>query len=337
MGADFPHRHDQMQQFGCQVGCVALTQIGDTCHCDIAGITLQSRQNSESRKEYMPQNDNITNSEKAARPRLWISYPWVNKEERDFAYLISQLKDANIEATYDSLQLLPNVHLWERTVQRLSGIGFDGWLYILTYQCFTRKTCTDELMAAIDRIFQQMGPDFPMVGLMYDIANQQVPLNLRVRPCISLADPHWRQKISEVLNRQMPLNKKGALRNETQFNWKIHHGYCGDPAIAAVEISSTGESIQYWRIAIPKSARAIGWGQGPSGGRQITHVRMAEAAGTGKYGGHDIAWFGAANTISHGESAYAVFSAALPEFICFGSAASPFGPPTQMEIFWTAR
>jgi hypothetical protein len=282
----------------------------------------------------MPQIENMVNTEKAARPRLWISYPWVSKEERDFAYLISQLKDASIEATYDSLQLLPNTHLCERTAQRLSGIGFDGWLYILTHQCFTRRICTDELMAAIEKVSQHMGPDFPMIGLMSDIANHQVPLKLRVRPCISLSDPNWRQQISDVLKRYVPQRLKGMMRNETQFNWKMHPGYCGDPSMTAVEVSSKGESVPYWRFAIPKSARAIGWGQGPSGGRKISHTRIAEATGSGKHGGNDITWFGAANSISSAESAYAVFSEPLPDFIGFGSAASPFGPPNQLEIFW---
>ena len=64
-------------------------------------------------------------------PRLWISYPWLNREERDFTYLVSQLKEANVEATYESLQLLPDIHLQERAVQRLRSIGMNGWLYIL--------------------------------------------------------------------------------------------------------------------------------------------------------------------------------------------------------------
>ena len=120
--------------------------------------------------------------------RLWISYPWMNKEERDFGYLVGQLKEADIEATYDSLQLLPDMHLSERTLQRLLGIGFDGWLYILTHQCFTRKACTDQLTAAIEQAVLHMGPEFPMVGLLYGISTQNVPAMLRVRPCISLAD-----------------------------------------------------------------------------------------------------------------------------------------------------
>jgi hypothetical protein len=275
----------------------------------------------------------MNDTEKATSARLWISYPWIDREERDFTYLVSQLKDSHIEATYDSFQLLPNTHLWERTVQRLRGIGFDGWLYILTHQCFTRRTCTDELTAAINQALQHLGPGFPMAGLMYGIGTQQVPPMLRVRPCVSLTDPNWKQQISEVLKCHTPQIKKGLMREETQFSWTLHPNYCGDPSMTAVEVSSKGESIQYWRFAIPKSSRAIGWGQGPSGGHKISHVRCSEAMGTGKHGNHEVAWFGAESSISVTESAYAVFSEPLPEFIGFGAAKSPFGPPDQMDIF----
>jgi hypothetical protein len=61
-------------------------------------------------------------------------------------------------------------------------------------------------------------------------------------------------------------------------------------------------------------------------------VRFAEAKGSGKYEHCDILWFGAANTVSDTESAYAVFLGTLPDFICFGSAKSPFGPPDSMEV-----
>lgn len=118
-----------------------------------------------------------------------------------------------------------------------------------------------------------------------------------------------------------------------RFNWVIHPKYCGDPTMTAIEVSLNEDSISYWRFAIPKSARAIGWGQGPSGGGKISHARCAEATGSGRYGGFEIAWFGAADSIANTESAYAVFSEPLPEFIGFGPAKNPFGPPGQMEIF----
>jgi hypothetical protein len=280
----------------------------------------------------MLQRENMSDTEKATQPRLWISYPWMNREERDFTYLVSQLKDLHIEATYDSLQLQPNTHLWERTVQRLRGIGFDGWLYILTHQCLTRKACTDELTTAIDRALQHMGPRFPIVGLMYGIGALQVPPMLRVRPCISLTDPNWKQQICDLLKFQAPHAEHGESRNDKRFNWTVHPNYCSDPSMTIVEVSLKEGSVPYWRFAIPKSARAIEWGRGPSGGRKILRAQCSEATGSGKYGSLEIGWFGAADSISQTESAYAVFSEPLPEFICFGPAKSPFGPPDRMEI-----
>jgi hypothetical protein len=283
-----------------------------------------------------PQRENMDDSQTVGRFHLWISYPWINKEERDFGYLVALLNGVNIDAIYDSFQLLPDVHLSERTIQRLLSIGFDGWLYILTHQCFTRKACTDELTTAIDQAILRIGPDFPMVGLLHGISIQNVPPTLRVRPCISLGDPDWKQQLCEALRKRLARAGNEARQNETRFVWEVHSCYCSNPSMTAVEVRSKEESVQYWRFAIPKTVRPVKWGQGPSGGREISRIRFAEATGSGRYGNIDVTWFGAANIISNTESAYAVFSGPLPEFICFGPAQSPFGPPKDMEIYWTA-
>jgi hypothetical protein len=241
--------------------------MGDIGHGAATGFSLQWGQNLEP-GTIMLQRENMGDTEKAKHPRLWIGYPWMNREERDFTYLVSQLKDLHIEAAYDSLQLQPNMHLWERTMQRLRGIGFDGWLYILTHQCFTRRACIEELTAAIDQAQQYMGSSFPMVGLMYGISAQQVPPMLRVRPCISLADPNWKQQISNIIKYRAMQFAKGAQGDAMRFNWMIHPNYCGDPSMTAVEVSLKGDSIPYWRFAIPKSARAIEWGTGTIGRTQ---------------------------------------------------------------------
>jgi hypothetical protein len=274
----------------------------------------------------------VADSQMPLNPRLWINYPYINGEERDFSYLISQLKRANIEAAYDSFQLISDVRLWERIVPRLISIGFDGWLYILTHQCFTRRTYTDELTAAIDKITLRLGPKFPMIGLMHGIATQNVPPALRVRPCISLGDPEWKQQLSETLRKSTLSGRDRKIGTETRFSWKIHSCYGGDPSMTAVEVRSAVERIQYWRFGVPKSTQTARWGQGPAGGCDISPVRFAEASGSGKFEHRDILWFGAANTVSDTESAYAVFLGPLPDFICFGSAKSPFGPPDSMEV-----
>jgi hypothetical protein len=279
----------------------------------------------------------MSDGQKNEPVRLWVSYPWLDRQERDFTCLMSELKDEDIEVIYDSVELVPNLHLRERIVQRLLSIGFDGWLYILTHQCLTRKKCADELKEAIDQAHQNMGFGFPMMGLLYGIADYQLPPGLRMWPCISLGAPDWTQQISRALRNRSPRNMRRAVPGETGFVWSIHRCYGGDPSKTAVEVSSREGRVQYWRFGIPKSAHVVQWGQGPRGGREISHVRFAEAAGNGKYGKREVAWFGAANTASDTESAYVVFSGPLPDLICFGSAASPFGAPGRMEAFYPAQ
>jgi hypothetical protein len=278
----------------------------------------------------------VDNNPSVACPRLWISYPWIRNEERDFTYLVPQLKAASIEAVYDSFQLEPNSQLGQRIVQRLLSIGFDGWLYILTHQCFTRRDYTDELMGAIDQTLERMGPEFPMAGLMYGIATQQVPPVLRALPCISLGDPDWKRQLSSILKSDGGHARKAKANKETRFVWKIRPCFDGDASLTAVEVRAREDGIQYWRFAAPKSAKIVRWGQGRTGGGEISRIIFAEAKGSGRYESRDVIWFGAANTVSDTESAYVVFSGPLPDFIGFGEAPTPFGSPGNMEMFWPA-
>ena len=275
----------------------------------------------------------MANHQDAAYPRLWITYPWSRCQERDFSFLLSQLKDANIDAVYESLQLQPNSQLGRKVVQRLLSDGFDGWAYILTHQCFTQRAFIDELTAAIDHTLINMGTDFRMAGLMYGIGVQHVPPVLRILPCISLGDPDWKKQLSGIFLADPALGHRASPgTDEAKFVWKIHPCYDGDPSKTAVEVHPRDDRIQYWRFAIPKSARVTVWGQGRSGGGEISRIVFAEARGFGRHENRDVVWFGAANTISDTESAYAVFSGPLPDFVCFGPARSAFGSPGKMEM-----
>ena len=277
----------------------------------------------------------MADTQRPGCPRLWISYPWIGREERDFTYLVSQLKDARIEATYDSLQLKPDACLGERIVQRLLSIDVDGWMYILTHQFLTRRTCADELIAAIDQMLVHLGPQFPMVGLLHGIAVHHVPSMLRVRPCLSVWDPDWRDQVSEALKQRAPAKNNGLVKEATRFIWRIHTCYGGDPSMTAIEAGSALDVIPYWRFAVPKSVRTALWGVGAPGGGEISPVKFAVTRGSGRWGSSDVLWFGSANAISNSDSAYEVFSGPLPDFICFGPAESPYGPPGQMEILRT--
>ncbi len=272
--------------------------------------------------------------QESRRPRLWISYPWTSKVERDFTYLVSELKHSDIEATYDTLQLQPDARLQERIMQRLRSIGFDGWVYILTQQILAQTGYTAELIAAIELTHRQMGSDFPILGLLHGISTHNVPPAFRSRPCLSLRDPDWAFQVSNVL-RQRAASKKDGVRIETRFVWRIHPCWDGDSSKTAFEVGTYSETIPYWRFAIPRSAQAIQWGVGPAGGNEISTLKLGVANGSGKCGNSAIIWFGAANKVTNRESAFIVFSGPPPEFICFGPAESYLGPPGKVEVFPT--
>jgi hypothetical protein len=281
--------------------------------------------------------DIVTTDQNTGQPRLWISYPWVNNEEEDFAYLTKHLALENFEAVYDSVEIVPDSLLWQRIVQRLQSIGFDGWLYVLTHQCISRREYTAELTKAIDQALLHMGPRYPMAGLMYGIATQHVPPVLRALPCISLGDPNWNVHVREVFHKNCTDRIKTPSRKDSRFVWKIHIGYGGNPSMTAIEVHTRGEIIQDWRFAIPKSYQPIRWGQGSVGGGAMSKVRFGEVSGVGQYENNEIFWFGAANSVSISESAYVIFSGKVPDFICFGPAQSSCGLPGRMEIFWPKR
>ena len=278
----------------------------------------------------------IDNQTGTGLPKLWISYPWISREERNFSYLTRHLRNVRFDAEYDSFKIMPEAQLSQRVVQRLQGIGFDGWLYILTHQCITRREYTDELIAAIDQTRLHMGPRFPMVGLMYGIASTHLPPMIRILPCVSLGDPNWNTHVREVFAKNHSSGVQPEARKESRFIWDIHPGYGGDSKLTCIEVRTRGETVEEWRFAVPKSSSLLRWGQGNSGGGEISKVRFGEVSGTGHYDQNEVFWFGASNSVSNSESAYIIFSGKLPDFICFGPAKNSNGIPGRMEIFWPA-
>jgi len=264
--------------------------------------------------------------------RLWISYPWAQREEGDFAHLIFQLKEIGIRAGYDAVEVRPETQLWPLVERKIAAA--DGWAYVLTPVSVMRRRCVDELTQALDRAHGRKGKDFPVFGLLHGVSAQHLPPALRMRPSFSLADPQWKKQVEAVMK-----NREGSAGRgeQTRFEWKLHPCFGGDPEATAVEVGAKKESIPYWRFAVPRRSPAARWGQGPRGGGEISPIKFSVVRGSGRFGHHEVTWFGAANAVSLTESAYAVFLGHLPEFVCFGPARGPTGPPGTMEMFRTTK
>lgn len=267
-------------------------------------------------------------------PRLRITYAWVQREEGNFSHLVPQLSAAGIRAAYDAVELRCDLDLAEWVERKVCAEGADGWAYVLTAISVMRRPCADGLARAVERLIERNGADFPAFGLLYGIAEQSLPPVLRARPCFHLADPGWKERVAQMLKKR---SDKRAPQETTRYRWCVHKQYGGDPEAIAVEVGARTDCIPYWRFAVPKWASPSLWGQGRCGGGEISPVRFSVARGSARIGNCEVEWFGAANAVSPTESAYAVFHGRLPEFICFGPARGPQGPPGKMEMFHPKR
>ena len=41
------------------------------------------------------------------KPRVWITYAWVDNEEGDFTYLVQELNTYGVDAKYDKIAIIP--------------------------------------------------------------------------------------------------------------------------------------------------------------------------------------------------------------------------------------
>ncbi|MEJ2108315.1 MAG: hypothetical protein P8Z37_00075 [Acidobacteriota bacterium] len=270
---------------------------------------------------------------KTNAPKIWISYPWIHSEERDFSGITECLEENNFEAVYESIQIVPNAGILNKVEQKLQGFGFDGWICVLTHKSMTHRECTNELNNAIECVRQLMGPRYPILGLMYGIVSGQMPPVLRMLPCISLSDPNWHAHLRAAVHKYKFAALQQPKRDPMRFIWEVHNRYHGNESLTLIEVRTRGESIPEWRFAVPKSCRLVRWGQGTQAGCENTKVRFGEVHGTGTYKDNEVFWFGASNTVTNSECAYILLSGKLPDIICFGPARDTCGIPGKMEVF----
>jgi hypothetical protein len=263
-------------------------------------------------------------------PVFWITYSWADNAQGDFSYLVQELAPAGVSATYDRIALIPGRDLWAQIGDKITAGAIDGWGYLLTPSSLASEPCREELAYALDRAIHTKGRDFPLIGLLHGVRIQDVPPALRVRLCVSLASPTWKEEVRAGLLNRPP---EVASAPQTKYVWSTHAGYGGDAGHSAIEVRPRFGEVMYWRFAVPASVSVVRFGHGPAGGGAIAPVQHSSVdGGTGDLGGQAVKWFGAGDKLSPGTSAYAVFSGPVPSFVHFSEAQEPFGPPTAGEV-----
>jgi hypothetical protein len=165
---------------------------------------------------------------------------------------------------------------------------------------------------------------------VHGVRIQDIPPALRIRLCVSLADPNWKEEVKAGLEGRPPVF---PTEPQTNYVWKVHQNFRGTPGMTAVEIRPRFGELYYWRFVVPVSSIISRWGHGPSEGGSLSGVqREVVDGGSLEIGGVDCSWFGAGDRLSPSTSAYVIFNGPIPSFVGFGNASDPFGAPQSIEI-----
>jgi hypothetical protein len=269
-----------------------------------------------------------------ARRRVWITYAWVDDREGDFQFLVQELLDAGVDATYDRIALVPGQDLWQQIGTTITEAKLDGWAYLVTPSSIESQACREELAYALNRALQTKGRDFPLLALVHGVRIIDLPPALRIRLCVSLADPAWREQVRAALERRPPI---ATPNPQSRYNWRVHYSFQNQADLVAVEVRPRFGEVMFWRLGVPMGADRVTWGSGPAGGKGPSGVSFSALIDAkGIVQGSEVLWFGAADRLSPSVSAYVVFRGALPRFIAFGVADSALGLPTEAEVFYPA-
>ncbi|EEB57326.1 hypothetical protein ALP99_05710 [Pseudomonas syringae pv. tomato] len=247
--------------------------------------------------------------------KLWITYAWDNNKDGDFDYLAQELEDSGVATSYDKIALIPGRRLWDQIADNINSPHIKAWAYLITAESLASGPCREELAYAIDRTLKEKSEEFPLIGILHGVSFNEIPPALRVRLCVSLDSPDWREEIrSGVIGSPTGRTKKEVSR----YIWKIHPSK--DQTSGTFEIRPRFGSVSPWLIAIPKNGpQPSHWGVGPADSQHISTVQYGVKAGELSVEGEAYNYYSTENAITSSSSAYLVFSERPPSSILIGS------------------
>jgi len=246
--------------------------------------------------------------------KLWITYAWANNQNGDFDYLAQELEAAGIKTHYDKVALTTGRRLWDQIAEKINSPETKAWAYLVTAESLASAPCREELAYAIDRALREKGDEFPLIGILHGVPFSEVPPVLKVRLCVNLESPDWKEEIRSGLTGKPPERAKKEI---PQYVWKMH--ISESPTQGTLEIRPRFGSVSPWVIAIPKDGpQPLRWGTGPAGSQHISSVQYGVRTGEIDCEGDILNFFSSESAVTPSNSAYMVFDRIVPVSVRFG-------------------
>jgi hypothetical protein len=263
--------------------------------------------------------------------KLWTTYAWNDNEEGNFEYIMQELNAFGISTEYDKVALIPGQRLWSQISEKINSSETTGWAFLITPNSLNSEPCLEELYYALNRALETKSNNFPIIGLVTSgVSFNDIPTALKIRLCVSLTNPNWKEQIKSALLMQPTKNIES---NQSKYIYNISQEFYVNGITTTIEIRPRFEELHFWRIAIPVTSNIVRFGVGPANSKQISGVLETVVDGFNmQLNEIDCKIVGAGSRLTPGTSAYIFIDNEIPDFVGFGLATEPFGMPTNMEI-----
>jgi TIR domain len=141
-----------------------------------------------------------------SRPKLWLTYTWLDNESDDVDFLSQELERVGVEVCIDRWVLGAGKRLWEQIEEFITNPAqCDAWALYATQTSISREGCKEELAYALDRALKTRGGNFPLIGITPSLADVDFfPGAIRTRLCVSLEDVDWAERIKAAAEGRSP-------------------------------------------------------------------------------------------------------------------------------------
>jgi len=184
---------------------------------------------------------------------VWLTYAWDDNGDRDVDFIAQELGADGLTVRLDRWNLTAGRRLWDQISRFIQDPAeSDGWVLFATQNSLGSERCREEFAFALDRALSTRGGGYPIIGLFpaaVDIG--LVPASVRVRLCVSVTDPDWKERIKAAAEGRAPDVARPRI---DPFQVRVH-AIAGPPASYAIELRPRAGTWTPFFAAIPIAER----------------------------------------------------------------------------------
>lgn len=205
--------------------------------------------------------------------KVWITYSWLDNEDRDVEYIAQQIRDRGFEVRMDLWDISAGQRLWEQIDKFISNPEeCDGWVFYATQNSLGSEPCKEEFAYALQRALTSRSEGFPLIGLFPSAVEKElIPSGLSTRLYVSLEDQDWIERLSASIEGRKPNIHRDHLE---PFAYRLHETKNGQynfvfevrpraGSWAQTFIAIPSNDVEQTRWIMPVTAKVSGSGRVP--------------------------------------------------------------------------